>query len=103
MSPTQASQASHTADLKECQDLKLAITTLTHRITSVHYSEQDESALRAECHRCVSQLQCMKDTADALSGELEGKLAFHFKDPERAFDRSRVKGVSSGCEQCVLV
>lgn len=38
-------------------------------------------------------MQRLSDNYDQLYAQIEGKLAFQYSDPERGFDRSRVKGV----------
>lgn len=53
----------------------------------------DESSLRNLYSEMeVSAIQ-LRDRIDALTASLEARLAFEFRDPEKGFDRSRVKGL----------
>ncbi len=38
-------------------------------------------------------MEGLRHTVETLSAQLEGRLAFEYRDPEKGFDRSRVKGL----------
>jgi hypothetical protein len=59
-------------------------------------AEQLEEQRRAE----LAALRTAKEAVEGLSAQMSG-LDFSYRDPERGWDRNRVKGVSADC--CLAV
>lgn len=49
--------------------------------------------MRAELAEEEMVMEGLRHTVETLSAQLEGRLAFEYRDPEKGFDRSRVKGL----------
>lgn len=90
---SQTDNRAHTAALKEMDRLKTAIASAEARISNIASTEQDESTLRSRVTELRTTTSTLKDQIDHTSAGLEARLAFEFRDPERGFDRSRVKGL----------
>jgi len=52
-----------------------------------------EAALRSKAAQLQTSTAALKDEVERLTTQLEARLNFEFKDPERGFDRSKVKGL----------
>lgn len=71
---------------------------------SLGYDPASAEQLEASRQSELSGVRAAKETVEALSAQLAG-VDFSYRDPERGWDRSRVKGVSDdrglACNVCV--
>jgi len=66
---------------------------LRKKLSKSGFSETDFNTLENEKIDLENSVSTLQETVDTLSAQLEGRLAFNYKDPVRGFDRSRVKGL----------
>jgi structural maintenance of chromosome 2 len=88
-----AEQAKHSKELKALEVLQTAVQGLDQQCKALSYSEDEEVALRTACGALRSNIVNMQDAIDNTTVKVESRLRFEFRDPERGFDRSRVKGL----------
>ena len=88
-------QQSHSQGMKELDNLRQAIATLESKMQAcgTSYSPAEESSMRSKSSQLQSSTASLKDEIERLTTQLQARLNFDFKDPERGFDRSRVKGL----------
>ena len=90
---TKAQQASHGTVLKDADVLRKKVTTMEERLQGLAANSAAEVDLRSRSSTLRTAVSTLEDQVDALSVQLQARLNFEFKDPERGFDRSRVKGL----------
>lgn len=80
---------------KESEVLKSAIDSLESQLHSVSQpnSLPNENTLRQKAGEIKVGMTKLRDSIDNLTANIEAKLNFEFRDPERGFDRRRVKGM----------
>lgn len=88
-----AEQAAHAKVIKEGDDLRAKVTEIEKSLAVLSYNESEESSLRARQAELKKMLSGLRDEIETLSAQLQARLKFEFKDPERGFDKSKVKGV----------
>lgn len=71
-------------------DAFIYIRTLTHHDTT---QQATATRMRAELAEEETVMEGLRHTVETLSAQLEGRLAFEYRDPEKGFDRARVKGL----------
>ena len=86
-------QSTHAQVLKEAEMLKSKVAEMERNISSLSYNEEEESNLRTRQAELRKSVSVMRDTVEKLGAQLEARLAFEYRDPEKGFDRSRVKGM----------
>ena len=88
-------QQSHSQGMKELDNLRQAIATLEAKMqaSGVSSSPAEESSLRSKAGQLQASTATLKDEIERLTTQLQARLNFDFKDPERGFDRTRVKGL----------
>jgi len=86
-------QASHGNGLKEAEALQKKVTALEERLAGLGVSPSQEGDLRARIAQLQASSASLQDEVQKLNIQLNTRLAFDYKDPEKSFDRSRVKGV----------
>lgn len=57
------------------------------------HEQATAARLQKELSEEETVLERLRPTVETLSAQLEGRLAFEYRDPEKGFDRSRVKGL----------
>lgn len=72
---------------------KAKVDGLKQKIADLKFSPEDFEAMEQEQSDLSGVIGDLQSTVDALSTQLEGRLAFEYSDPVRGFDRSKVKGV----------
>ena len=77
----------------EYEKIQSEVYAIENQFQSLHYEEAEEQKIRDKKNKVYSQLQIIRDKCSILSAQLEAKLKFEFKDPERGFDRNRIKGL----------
>lgn len=85
--------SAHGNDVKEAETLRAAISVCEQKLSSGSSSAKEEEALRTKCSSLQRSTSALKDDVERLTAQLEARLNFDFKDPERGFDRKRVKGL----------
>jgi structural maintenance of chromosome 2 len=83
----------HKSILEDEELIKKEISTIEKKYSNLSYDPNQESSLRSRLNELNSNLGSIKDVIDSLMVKLEAQLKFYFKDPEKNFDRSRVKGL----------
>jgi structural maintenance of chromosome 2 len=86
-------QTKHSKELKELEVLQGAVHSLDEKCKELSYSEEEEVSLRSACGSLQSDLVNMQDAIENTTVQVESRLKFEFRDPQRGFDRSRVKGL----------
>ena len=69
-----------------------AVEEFKQRLASLNFDPSAASALEANAQESRAQMQALQDRVDELNSQLNA-VNFEFRDPERNFDRSKVKGV----------
>ena len=87
-----AKQAEAAALAKELAGQKAKLEALHAAVRASPYDADVAAAAEATRVREAEAVRQTQDRVDALAGQL-AQLDFSFSDPERGFDRSRVKGV----------
>lgn len=90
-SKTQGKENAET--IAESEALQKIITGLEEKLNSLNFDESLENTLQARAGELRSSIAELGDKVDRLSAGLEARLQFQFQDPERGFDRSKVKGL----------
>lgn len=86
-------QSSQEKTIKQMEAAQSKLAELEKQLAGVNYSEVEEGALRSENMELIKQVSSLRDQVNTSSAQLEARLGFSFKDPERGFDRSKVKGL----------
>jgi structural maintenance of chromosome 2 len=73
-----------------CQD---KVDKLQVKLDGLNFSEDDESKLYSIKNNLENKYNEMNEVINTLSAQLEGRLAFNYRDPVKGFDRSKVKGL----------
>ena len=85
--------SAHGNDVKEAETLRAAISACEQKLSSGSSNAKEEEALKVKCSALQRSTSALKDDVERLTAQLEARLNFDFKDPERGFDRTRVKGL----------
>jgi structural maintenance of chromosome 2 len=85
--------SSHGQAVKDADKFRAAITTAESNLKGVSFNEKDEISLRSKASKLQVSTSTLKDEVDRITTQMEARLNFEFKDPERGFDRSKVKGL----------
>ena len=89
------SRASPIAFLVMNQAAPFAHTCLApqNKLLALNFSEDDESSLYDSKKQLENQYSNLSETVDTMSAQLEGRLAFNYRDPSKNFDRKKVRGL----------
>jgi len=87
-----------TSMVSEVKLLQLKISESENRVQFIKaqdpaLAQMDENLLRQQRQALQQSIAQLRDGADNLTASLEARLRFEFRDPEKGFDRSRVKGL----------
>ena len=88
-----AQSSAHAIEVKEAEILKAAITAFELKAKDGSYNAAEEETLRARVSQLQASTSTLRDDVDRITTQLEARLNFDYKDPERGFDRSKVKGL----------
>ena len=80
-------------EIKEAEQLRSAITAAEVKLAGISFNEKEEETLRKKSSDLQNSTSILKDEVQRITTQLEAKLNFEFRDPERGFDRSKVKGL----------
>ncbi|CAE7500350.1 smc2, partial [Symbiodinium microadriaticum] len=86
-------QSAHGTELRQVDALKAVVDSMQKNLQKMTYSDEEETSLRAACRALQGEVEQMQDEFETASAKVEARLNFEFRDPERGFDRSRVKGL----------
>jgi structural maintenance of chromosome 2 len=78
--------------ISELERTKEARAKLETVLTNLGWDEQNEGDLRAAKETAAAQVRELVEKKFAVKGRLAG-LDFHYSDPTKGFDRSKVKGL----------
>jgi len=79
---------------REFDDEHLAIQKLEEMIGGMSYDEAKAQVIESQIDEEEQAVRALADKADQMSSRVAAS-EFHFKDPSKGFDRSKVKGVVS--------
>ncbi|KAK9836025.1 hypothetical protein WJX81_006911 [Elliptochloris bilobata] len=77
---------------KDLAGAEAAVAVCERRLQELGYDESAEAALEASVKAEAGEVRRCRGRVDELASTLSG-MDFSYKDPERGFDRGRVKGV----------
>lgn len=83
-------QAAHAASSKEVDALRVKVAGMEEQLKGASRAGEDVGVRVGELRRSSAALQ---DRTDKLQAQVQARVTVEFKDPERGFDKSRVKGV----------
>lgn len=84
---------SNSSDIKEAEALKKEVAALQRSVGDLGGRAAEEEQVAAQVQQLKHSCSRLRDTVDEVSGQLAARLRFEYKDPEKGFDRSRVKGM----------
>jgi structural maintenance of chromosome 2 len=95
---TRTQTQDHSTILKESETLKAQVAEWEVRVAKARSQDPtlvklDEPALRAQAASLQGSISQLRDKVDSLTASVEARLSFEFRDPEKGFDRSKVKGL----------
>ena len=88
-----AQSTSNISDIKEQNTLKKDIASIKESLSGLGTSVAQDGEMRARVSKLKHSTAVLRDTVDELQGQLGARLRFDYKDPEKGFDRTRVKGM----------
>jgi structural maintenance of chromosome 2 len=83
----------HGQEAKEAETLKTAIAACELKLKGASFNEKEEESLKAKSAALQASTSSLRDKVERITAQLEAKLSFDYKDPEKGFDRSKVKGL----------
>lgn len=86
-------QQSFDAATRQIDALGSQISQLQLSLSTSKYNESEESQLRLQCQQLQKECTRCRDDHSNLMVQVETRLKFQYRDPERGFDRTRVKGL----------
>lgn len=85
--------AVHTAGLKEVEILRAKVSSIEESLQSMGGKASSEGDMAARVSELRRSTALLADRSSTLTAKIEARLKFEFKDPEKGFDRSRIKGL----------
>lgn len=94
-SSLKSQKTSYDSALKESQEYEKRVIDIRERIAagSGQVDMKSEKALLSRASELKSSINNLRDLVDKMTASIEARLSFTFRDPEKGFDRSRVKGL----------
>lgn len=83
----------HGQEAKEAEALKSSIAACELKLKGASFNEKEEESLKAKSAVLQASTSALRDKIEGITAQLEAKLSFEYKDPEKGFDRSKVKGL----------
>ena len=83
----------HQRNTVEMESLKRAVADAENALNAASAKVLDEDGLRRGVVNGKQRCMTLKDTVEGLTALIEARLRFEYKDPERGFDRSKVRGM----------
>lgn len=78
---------------KQKEQMSAKVENIKADISSIDFSSSRFDELEAEKVELENVVGNTQEIVDTLTAQLQGRLAFHYTDPVKGFDRSKVKGV----------
>lgn len=79
--------------LRDRATLQAAVAELKQKLQGMGCDAATADRLRAELQQAEPQRDALRGQVETLAAQLMGRLAFEYRDPEKGFDRGRVKGL----------
>ena len=86
-------QTMQSGAIKESETLRQEVKVLEASLAKHSGRVSNEDGQKAKLAELKSTVSSLSDTVEQLTAQLEARLSFEFRDPEKGFDRSRVKGL----------
>mmetsp|Transcript_14152 Transcript_14152/g.13681 ORF Transcript_14152/g.13681 Transcript_14152/m.13681 type:complete len:1212 (-) Transcript_14152:154-3789(-) len=86
-------QNTHENAIKEENSLKIDINSAQDKLSKNSYDKNEEESLRQKSTDLTVSSNSLQDEMVDISTKLEARLNFNFQDPEKGFDRSKIKGL----------
>lgn len=84
-------QNTHENAIKEENSLKIDINTAQDKLSKNSYNKEEEISLRQKSADLTASSNLLRDDMVDMSTKLEARLNFNFQDPEKGFDRAKIK------------
>jgi structural maintenance of chromosome 2 len=86
-------QSSSVASLaKEIENLKVSIVKKEEQCQGVTNAMEEDQRLRTQISHLTAEMNALRDNLESKQARLNATLRFDFQDPDRNFDRRRVRG-----------
>jgi structural maintenance of chromosome 2 len=85
--------AAHAQGVKDVESLRAKVASLEEQMRSLGSKTAGEGDLSAHASKLKRSCTDLTDHVTALRAQVEARLKLEFRDPEKGFDRSRVKGM----------
>ena len=86
-------QAAYSKISKEADELRLKVAEAEETLKSLGvFTEEEEKSLLSSKEKMKSNLCSLRDEVENLSAQIQARIKFDYNDPEKGFNRSRVKG-----------
>jgi len=86
-------QTTQSSAIREAETLRAVVKSLEEKLGKMGKKNADEEGRKRQLASLKSTASSLQDTTESLNAQLEARLKFEFRDPEKGFDRSRVKGL----------
>lgn len=91
-----AQQSSVSGLVAEAEQLKKSVAKLEAELSQLQSSSvspSEERDMRKKAEKLNADIQTLNDSYNRLQASVSAKLAFEYNDPEKGFNRNRVKGL----------
>lgn len=78
---------------KKKEDMATKVDNIRSELSALGFSSSRFDQLESEKAELENTVATTQDIVDTLTAQLQGRLAFHYTDPVKGFDRSKVKGI----------
>ncbi len=78
---------------KKKEDMATHVDKIRSELSTIGFSSSRFDQLEGEKAELENTVATTQDIVDTLTAQLQGRLAFHYTDPVKGFDRSKVKGI----------
>jgi structural maintenance of chromosome 2 len=75
------------------ETISAKVDKIKSQVSAINFSSSQFEKLETEKVELENTIGNTQDFVDNLTAQLQGRLAFHYSDPVRGFDRSKVKGM----------
>ena len=88
-----AEEKANMTAVRAVETCRSALEEVQKRLQDAGFSESDMVSAKSIVDEMRQKVGTLRDRRDRVAAQVEARLKFEFKDPEKGFDRSRVKGV----------
>ena len=86
-------ETTHSKSQASKNEIKSKLDALESQLASLTAAVDSEAAVRSQMQSLRTTTTELRDHVEKMTAQLEARLSFEFRDPERGFDRSKVKGL----------